>query len=185
MRRLPTSRQGEAVDHKTSTHREALGRSRGGLSTKIHLVADRRCRPLARIISPGQHGDSPYFQRMLERIRIVRRGLGRPRRRPATVLADKAYSSRSNRAYLRRRGIKAVIPIKKDQQANRLKRGSKGGRPPIFDAERYKERNTVERCIGKLKSHRAVALRTDKRQRIYQGTVDVASIRIWLRSLTP
>ncbi|MFD0733267.1 transposase [Planotetraspora mira] len=94
--RYPT--KGEVVDHKTSTHREALGRFRGGLSTKIHLVADRRCRPLARILSPGQHGDSPYFQRVLNTIRIVRRGLGRPRRRPATVLADKAYSSRSNRA---------------------------------------------------------------------------------------
>jgi transposase len=161
--------------------REALGRSRGGLSTKVHLVADRRCRPIARIISPGQHGDSPYFRRVLEGVRIQRRGPGRPRKRPGRVLADKAYSSRANRAYLRRRGIKAVIPIKKDQQANRLKRGSKGGRPPNFDAEWYKERNTVERCINKMKGYRAMALRTDKRERIYQGTVDVASIRIWLR----
>jgi len=93
------------------------------------------------MISPGQHGDSPYFQ--LERVRIPRRGLGRPRKRPARVLADKAYSSRGNRAYLRRRGIKTVIPIKKDQQANRLKRGSRGGRPPGFDAARYRERNTA------------------------------------------
>ncbi|GAA3473654.1 hypothetical protein GCM10018965_082070 [Nonomuraea roseola] len=104
-----------------------------------------------------------------------------PRKRPARVLADKAYSSRGNRAYLRRRGIQAVIPIKKDQQANRLKRGSRGGRPPGFDADSYKERNTAERCVNKLKGYRAVALRTDKRERIYQGTVDVASIRIWLR----
>ena len=44
------------------TGREALGRSRGGLTTKIHLVADRRCRPVARILSPGQHGDSPRFK---------------------------------------------------------------------------------------------------------------------------
>jgi transposase len=97
------------------------------------------------------------------------------------VLADKAYSSRANRAYLRRRGIQAVIPTKKDQRANRLKQGRKGGRPPGFDRERYKERNTAERCINKLKGHRAVALRTDKRECVYQGTVDVASIRIWLR----
>jgi transposase len=144
-------------------------------------VADRRCRPVARIVSPGQHGDSPYFQRLLERVRVRRRARGRPRKRPARVLADKAYSSRGNRAYLRQRGIKAVIPIKKDQQANRLKQGSRGGRPPVFDAERYKERNTAERCINKLKAYRAVALRTDKRECIYQGTIDVASIRIWLR----
>lgn len=161
--------------------REALGRSRGGFSTKIHLVADRRCRPIATLISPGQHGDSPYFRRVLERVRIVPRGLGRPRTRPGRVLADKAYSSRGNRAYLRRRGIKAVIPIKKDQRANRLRQGRRGGRPPGFDAEWYKERNTAERCVNKLKDYRAVALRTDKRERIYQGTIDVASIRIWLR----
>jgi transposase len=96
-------------------------------------------------------------------------------------MADKAYSSAANRAYLRRRGIKAVIPVKQDQQAHRRGRGRAGGRPPAFDAERYKERNTVERCFSKLRQFRAVATRYDKRVLIYQGTVDVASIRIWLR----
>jgi transposase len=62
-----------------------------------------------------------------------------------------------------------------------LKRGSAGGRPPAFDPERSKERNTVERCVNKLKNFRAVATRYDKRELIYQGTIDVASIRIWLR----
>jgi transposase len=104
--------------------REALGRSRGGLSTKIHLVADRRCRPIVRIITPGQHGDSPRFIPLMDAIRIQRRGTGRPRKRPVRAMADKAYSSRGNRRYLRRRGIKAVIPVKKDQQANRQKLGS-------------------------------------------------------------
>jgi transposase len=96
-------------------------------------------------------------------------------------MADKAYSSAANRAYLRRRGIQAVIPVKDDQKAHRRHRGSAGGRPPAFDAQQYTERNTVERCFNKLKSHRAVATRYDKRERIYQGTIDVASIRIWLR----
>lgn len=77
-------------------------------------------------------------------------------------MGDKAYSSNANRAYLRRRGIKAVIPVKKDQAANRTKLGSKGGRPPAFDRERYKERNTVERCVNKLRQHCAVATRYDK-----------------------
>jgi transposase len=104
--------------------REALGRSRGGLSTKIHLVADRRCRPIARITSPGQHTDCPKFIPLLESIRIRRRGAGRPRKRPAQAMADKAYSSRANRRYLRRRGIKAVIPVKNDQQANRKNQGA-------------------------------------------------------------
>jgi transposase len=151
------------------------------LSTKIHLVADRRCRPITRLISPGQHGDSPRFIPLMESIRIPRRGVGRPRKRPARTLADKAYSSRANRAYLRERKVQAVIPIKEDQKEHRRKRGSAGGRPPNFDAERYKERNTVERCVNKLRQHRAVATRYDKRERIYQGTIDVASIRIWLR----
>lgn len=96
-------------------------------------------------------------------------------------MADKAYSSRANRRYLCKRNIKAVFPMKKDQAANRTRLGSKGGRPPVFDREAYKERNTVERCLNKLRQHRAVATRYDKRQRIYQGTIDVASIRTWLR----
>jgi transposase len=97
------------------------------------------------------------------------------------VLADKAYSSKEIRRYLRRRGITAIIPERKDQAANRARRGRAGGRPPAFDAERYKQRNTAERCINKLKQFRAVATRYDKRERIYQGTIDVASIKIWLR----
>jgi transposase len=172
--------QGASSNDKKSGGREALGRSRGGLSTKIHLVADRRCRPVARLTSPGQHGDSPRFVPLMKAIRIQRRGLGRPRTRPGRAMADKAYSSRANRGYLRGRGIKAVIPVKEDQKANRRKRGSAGGRPPAFDPGHYKQRNTVERCFNKLKGLRAVATRYDKRERIYQGTIDVASIRLWL-----
>ena len=69
--------------------REALGRSRGGLSTKIHLAADRRCRPVARILSPGQHGDCPRFIPLLQAIRIARRGPGRPRTRPGAAIGDR------------------------------------------------------------------------------------------------
>jgi len=163
--------------------REALGRSKGGLSTKIHLVADRRCRPVARLISPGQDGDSPQFVPVLDRIRIPRVGGGRPRTRPATVMADKAYSSKANRAWLRAHKMTCVIPVKEDQKANRRNRGSAGGRPPAFDEQVYKERNTVERCISKLKQFRAVATRYDKREAVFQGTIDVASIQIWLRDL--
>jgi transposase len=118
-------------------------------------------------------------------VRIRRRGTGRPRTRPARALGDKAYSSAANRAYLRRRHIQAVIPVKEDQKNHRRNRGSTGGRPPAFDAAGYKDRNTVERCFSKLKQFRAVATRFDKRKLIYQGTVDVASIRIWLRDPVP
>ncbi|WP_344904517.1 IS5 family transposase [Actinomadura meridiana] len=167
-----------------SDGREALGRSRGGLTTKIHLAADRRCRPIARLTSPGQRFDGTMLLRVLGQVRIKRCGIGRDRVRPGRVLADKAYSSRAIRAHLRRRGIKAVIPEKTDQQKWRKRRGAAGGRPVAFDSQAYKDRNVVERCISKLKQFRAVATRYDKRAFVYDGTIDVASIKIWLRDLT-
>ena len=136
---------------------------------------------MTQIVTPGQHGDCPQFIPLLETVRIARRGKGRPRTRPGRAMADKAYSSAANRAYLRRRGIQAIIPVKEDQKKNRRARGRSGGRPPAFDPGHYKERNTVERCFAKLKQFRAVATRYDKRDFMYQATVDVASIRIWLR----
>lgn len=99
----------EPADH-------ALGRSRGGLSTKVHLAADGRARPLAFTVTAGQAGDAPAFETVMSRIRVPRRGPGRPRTRPLAVLAvlavlaDRAYSSRAIRSHLRRRGIRAVIP---------------------------------------------------------------------------
>jgi transposase len=114
-------------------------------------------------------------------LRIAGPGPGRPRTRPAVVLADKAYSGRPIRARLRRRGIRAVIPEPADQQAGRRRRGRKGGRPPGFDPDACKKRNTVERTISRLRQNRAVATRYDKRDFVWRGTVDVAAIRIWLR----
>jgi transposase len=108
---------------------------------------------------------------------------GRPRIRPARLLGDRAYSIRAIRADLRRRRIAVTIPERVDQQANRRKRGIAGGRPPVFDAERYKQRNTVERAVGKLKQFRAVATRYDKRAFMYLATVDITTIKIWLRDL--
>ena len=124
--------------------REALGRSRGGLTTKIHLLADRRCRPVARVTTAGQRHDSLAFEPLMARLRIARAGPGRPRTRPGRLLGDKAYSSKKIRAHLRRRRITATIPEPADQIAHRLKRGRKGGRPPPFDAVAYKDRNTTE-----------------------------------------
>ena len=164
----PMTARGALANDKKSG-REATGRSRGGLTTKIHLAADLRCRPIARLTSCGQHGDSPRFVPLMDAIRVRRRGLGRPRRRPGRAMADKAYSSRANRAWLRRHAIKAVIPVKEDQKKHRRNRGRAGGRPPAFDARHYKERNTVERCFSKLKQFRAVATRYDKRDYMYHG----------------
>ncbi len=134
--------------------------------------------------SAGQRHDSLAFLPLMGRLTIARRGRGRPRTRPGRVLADKAYSSRAIRSHLRRRRIKTTIPEPSDQIKSRLRRGSKGGRPPGFEPEAYKQRNTVERTFCRLRQHRAVATRYDKRDFVYRGTVDVAAIRIWLRDPT-
>ncbi|WP_412079583.1 IS5 family transposase (plasmid) [Streptomyces xanthophaeus] len=159
----------------------ALGRSRGGLSTKIHLASDSQARPLAIHVTAGQAGDAPAFEAVMVRIRIPRTGPGRPRTRPAIVLADRAYSSRAIRGHLRRRGIRAVIPQPADQIGHRLRRGRAGGRPPGFDGEVYKQRNTVERCIARLKQWRGLAMRTDKLAIAYQAALHLAALLIWAR----
>jgi transposase len=151
------------------------------VTTKIHLAADLQCRPIARVTSAGQRHDSVAFNALMADISIVRSSGGTSRTRPDRILADKAYSTRKIRDTLRCRGIKVTIPEPSNQIAGRISRGSKGGRPPKFDKEIYKKRNTVERAINRLRGYRAVATRYDKREFVYKGTIDVASIGIWLR----
>ena len=120
-----------------------------------------------------------HDQKLLASQGYVTVSIGRPRTRPDVVLADKAYSSRAIRGHLRKRGIRAVIPVPTDR-GHRLRRGSRGRRPPAFDRETYKQRNTVERCINRLKKWRGIATRYEKTATIYLAGLHIAGI--FLRS---
>ncbi|WP_417999973.1 transposase [Kibdelosporangium phytohabitans] len=116
---------------QTEPDDHAIGRSRGGLTTKIQLACDGHGRPLPVLWTGGQAGDTTRFADLPAGIRFPRRpGPGRPATRPDRVLADRAYSSRAIRAYLRGRGIGVVIPERRDQQDHRRNRGRTGGRRP-------------------------------------------------------
>ena len=164
--------QAEPADH-------GLGRSRGGLTTKVHLACEQRQKPLSVVITAGQRGDSPQFQVVLERIAVPRPG---PRAAPDPP------GSRPGRQGLRLprqprlpapTRIRCTIPEKADQVRYRKNKGRPGGRPPAFDPEDYKARHAVECGIGR-KRNRAVATRYDKLAVRYEATVCIAAINEWL-----
>jgi transposase len=100
-------------------------------------------------------------------------------------MGHKAYSSAANRAYLRKRGSRPSSRSRKTRKPTAATAAAHGGRAPAFGRGQYKDRDTAGRCFGKLKRFRAVATRYDKREFMYQGTIDLASIRIWLRDPVP
>jgi transposase len=149
------------------------------LTTKNHLVCDGKGRALAFILTPGQAADTSMMATTLEQIRVPV-GRGRPRTRPERVLADKAYPSKANRAWLRQRGIAATIPERDDQIAHRRK---KPGRPIDFSAgqrERYRGRNVVEGSFNKLKQWRGIAMRSDKTARNCHAGLCLAATMQWV-----
>jgi transposase len=143
---------------------EALGRSRGGFSTKLHLRAERGGKPMVLVLTGGERHEQPVLPTLMERGAVKRPGRGRPRVRPDTVAGDKAYSSAKVRRYLRGRRIAAVIPTKSDQAPQ-----------PAFDRAAYRERNVVERLINRLKRYRRVATRYEKRAANYLAMVTIAA----------
>jgi transposase len=159
----------EPADH-------AIGRSRGGLTTKVHALTDGRGRVLVVLLTAGNVNDTTMLAPLLTALRVARTGPGRPRSCPDYLVADKGYSSRANRALLRRRGIAHTIPEPRDQQANRRRKGSAGGRPVGFHAGRYARRNVVERGFCQVKQWRGLATRYDKHARNYAGALNLAAL---------
>ena len=160
-----------AAGARRSASARALGRSRGGFSTKLHLRADAHGRPVALHLTGGERHDllgvAPLFEQAT--LRTGRRG--RPRWKPAAVIADKAYSAAWLLDAPRRKRIVPIIPNRMDQPPN-----------PDFDRKTYRQRNQVERLVGQLKQFRRVATRYDKLAAHYLAFVQIASLRVWLRS---
>ncbi len=136
-----------------------MGRSRGGLTTKVHALVDASGLPILLKLTEGQAHDGRSAEDMLGSI-----GRG------DILLADRAYDSDALRQTLAARGARAnVRPM-----PHRLN-------PPVFSKRLYRKRNHVERFFNKIKQFRAVATRYDKRDDNYLAGVKLASIRIWIR----
>jgi len=148
---------------------EALGRSRGGFSTKIHVRCEGRGKPVAFVLTGGEAHECTVFEQLMEQGSIKRAGRGRPRRLPGRIVGDKGYSSKKIRLYLRRKGINYTIPRK----SNECRTGP-------FDKAIYRERNRVERLINRLKHNRRIATRYEKLAENYRAFLTVAAILLWL-----
>ena len=144
---------------------EALGRGRGGFSTKVHLRVEGGGKPLALLLTPGQRHEATAFEALMEQGAVKRVGRGRPRRRPRRVVGDKGYSSGKIRRYARRRGINVTIPRKRNER----RRGP-------FDRAAYRARNLVERRIGRCTQFRRLAPRSEKRAENYRAMWVIAAL---------
>jgi len=149
---------------KRGQNGQALGRSRGGFSTKIHLKTDFGGLPIAFDLTPGQASDSRHFSILLD--------LG-PDITPRAVVGDKGYDSKANREAARSRGICPVIPTKTNAKH----------RPAFFAKELYRARARVEQCVGKLKRFKRIALRCEKTARNYASFVALGLMFILAKSV--
>ena len=138
---------------------QAIGRSRGGRTTKIHALSDPRCRPVVFHLTPGQDADIAAAPDVLALAPDM-----------CALLADKSYDGDDLRAQIVKRGAKPVIPNK----SNRI-------RIHRFDKKAYRGRNVIERCFCRLKDFRRVATRYDKLARNFLSAVHVAAVvAYWL-----
>lgn len=152
----------------------ALGRSRGGFTSKFHLLVDGNGLPIAVQVSPGQRHDSVLFEAVMDAAAIAQ-PLGRPRTRPKRLGGDKGYSYERIRRWLRAHRVEAVIPQRDDQ------RESHKGRPLRFDKRQYRRRSIIEQCIGWLKECRRVCTRYEKLAVNFLAMLKLAIIQRYLR----
>jgi transposase len=152
----------EPADH-------ALGRSRGGFGTKLHVVCDSDGWLVSVLVSPGQVHESTQFEDLMESIE-VRSLRGPAKRRPARVVGDKAYSAEHIRDWLSSHRIEDVIPH----------RDNEAGCEGPFDRDSYRSRNIIERTIGWLKEFRRIATRYEKLAVHYLGMIKLGMILQYL-----
>jgi transposase len=143
---------------------QALGRSRGGFSTKIHLKCDFEGLPLAFHLTGGQASDSRNFEILLD--------IG-PDITPRAVIGDKGYDSKANRKAARRRGICPVIPYRSNATA----------KPKFFPSTLYKGRARIEQGIGRLKRFKRIALRCEKTAQNFAAFISLACTFIRAKSV--
>ncbi len=168
--------EGHRLSYEESLEKQALGFSRGGFSTKIHVLCEGEGKPVSLTLTPGQAHESQQVAPLLDPVRIGGRP-GRPRQRFKALGGDKGYDSRTIRADLRQRGIKPIIAHR------RLPNGEYPPQAAHFDKERYRQRNVVERLIGKLKEFRRIATRFEKLAEHFLGVIQLGFIRIWVKDL--
>lgn len=159
-----------AAGAKGGQQNEALGRSRGGFSTKIHLRAEGNGKPFAFVLSGGERHEAAYFDLLMQQGAVRRVGRGRPRIRPDALVGDRGYSYKRIRRALWRRGIHVVIPPRSNQHPGMT-----------FDSSVYRERNRVERLVGRLKQWRRIATRYDKRAASFSAMITLACVMEWLK----
>jgi transposase len=124
---------------------------------------------MALVVTAGQRHEQTAFRPLMERGAVKRRGRGRPRVRPDRVVGDRGYTGRPIRAYCRRRGIRYTIPRLRTERPQRR-----------FDRAAYRERNRVERLVGRRKPFRRVATRYEKRAVHFLAMVTIAACLLWL-----